>query len=228
MTEAPASQNVLSLSGVGLRFASSAGAVDVLDSVNFEVGPGERVAVTGPSGSGKSSLLAVSAGLEKASEGTVRLLGQDITRASEGALAALRRGRVGFVFQSFHLMPAMTALENVMAALEIAAMPNARVRAAEALRAVGLSARLDHRPGQLSGGERQRVAIARALVVDPAIVFADEPTGNLDGKAGRAAADLLFETVARSRAAMVLVTHDPRLASRADRVCTMSDGRLSC
>jgi len=228
MTEASASQAVLSLSGVGLRFASAAGAVDVLDGVDFEVLPGERVAVTGPSGSGKSSLLAVSAGLEKATAGTVRLLGRDITRAGEGALAALRRGRVGFVFQSFHLMPAMTALENVMAALEIAGQKQVRARAAQALEAVGLSARLDHRPGQLSGGERQRVAIARALVVDPDIVFADEPTGNLDGKAGRAAADLLFESVARTGAALVLVTHDPDLAARAGRVCAMTDGRLSC
>jgi putative ABC transport system ATP-binding protein len=217
---------VLSLSDVELTLMAASGPVHILDHVSLEVKPGESVAIVGPSGSGKSSLMAVAAGLERATSGEIRLLGQTVTGRSEGELARLRRGRVGFVFQSFHLMPTMTALENVMAPLEIARQDRVRERASEALGLVGLQHRLTHYPGQLSGGEKQRVAVARALAVGPEIIFADEPTGNLDTAAGGMIADFLFEASRQHGAALVLVTHDRELASRADRLVEMRDGAI--
>lgn len=199
----------------------------ILRGVDFSCTSGESVAVVGPSGSGKSSLISVAAGLEQATGGTVELLGETLTGKSENDLARLRRGRVSLVFQSFHLLPTMTALDNVLAALEIAGIDDPKPRAEEALASVELSDRLTHYPGQLSGGERQRVAVARALASDPELVFADEPTGNLDSKTGAAVADLLFQIASDRGATLVLVTHDMQLAARAGRTVTMQDGRLS-
>lgn len=218
---------VLSLNNVELTLPAASGPVHILKGVSLDVAPGESVSIIGPSGSGKSSLMAVAAGLERASGGDIRLLGQVLGDQSEGDLARLRRGRVGFVFQSFHLMPTMTALENVMAPLEISRQRDAREAAERALGIVGLDHRLSHYPGQLSGGERQRVAVARALAVKPDIVFADEPTGNLDGAAGAMIADLLFDATRATGAALVLVTHDRELAKRADRQIAMNDGRIA-
>lgn len=215
---------LLELSNVELTLPASSGPVHILKGVDLTVHPGESVSIIGPSGSGKSSLMSVAAGLERATSGEIRLLGQTIRGRGEGELARLRRGHVGFVFQSFHLMPTMTALENVMAPLEIAKRKSVRKAAETALEIVGLSHRLGHYPGQLSGGERQRVAVARALAVQPKIVFADEPTGNLDSVAGDMIADLLFESTRDHGAALVLVTHDRKLAGRADRIVEMGDG----
>jgi putative ABC transport system ATP-binding protein len=226
MTETIATMPVLTLSDVELTLPASSGPVHILKGVNLTVMPGESLAIVGPSGSGKSSLMAVAAGLERASSGEIRLLDKAVRKQSEGALARMRRGRVGFVFQSFHLMPTMTALENVMAPLEIAREKDVRNRAEIALETVGLTHRLGHYPGQLSGGERQRVAVARALAVRPDIVFADEPTGNLDSAAGGMIADLLFDAAKAGKAALVLVTHDRQLAARADRMIEMLDGRI--
>lgn len=199
----------LTLEGVTLTLPSAAGPVEILKGVSLEVEPGERVAVIGPSGSGKSSLIAVAAGLEQPTSGKVRLFGQELGRLSEDGRARLRRGKVSLVFQSFHLLPNMTAEENVAAPLEIAGRSNAARVAREWLDRVGLSARLRHYPHQLSGGEQQRVALARALAVKPELLFADEPTGNLDSANAGGVADLMFDLVAETGAAMVLVTHDP-------------------
>ena len=212
--------------GVSLTLPSSAGPVQILRDVDLTIGSRERVAVTGPSGSGKSSLIAVAAGLERPSAGRVLLFGEDLGRLNEDRRAKLRRARVSLVFQSFHLLPNMTAEENVAAPLEIAGLPKARASAHAWLDRVGLGERLRHYPHQLSGGEQQRVALARALAVRPALLFADEPTGNLDTETGTAAADLMFELVAEAGAALVLVTHDEALASRADRRLRMMAGRI--
>ena len=217
----------LSLSEVQLSLPSAAGVVEILRRVDLRVAPGERVAVTGPSGSGKSSLISVAAGLERPTGGVVRLFGEDLGAVDEDGRARVRRGRVSLVFQSFHLLPNMTAEENVAAPLEIDGRKGAVAVAREWLERVGLSGRLRHYPHQLSGGEQQRVALARALAVRPALLFADEPTGNLDTRNAHAVADLMFELLAETQAALVLVTHDPALAARADRVVTMTDGRLS-
>ena len=214
------------MTNVGLTLTSTSGPVEILRGVDFSCKAGESVAIIGPSGSGKSSLISIGAGLERASTGDVELLGTNLSGLDEDALARLRRGRVSMVFQSFHLLPTMTALDNVRAALEIAAMDDALARAKRALDAVGLSDRLDHYPGQLSGGERQRVAVARALTCEPDLVFADEPTGNLDTKTGEAVADLLFRIASEQGSTLVLVTHDQALAARADRTVKMLDGRL--
>ena len=214
------------MTNVGLTLTSTSGPVEILRGVDFSCKAGESVAIIGPSGSGKSSLISIGAGLERASTGDVELLGTNLSGLDEDALARLRRGRVSMVFQSFHLLPPMTALDNVRAALEIAAMDDALARAKRALDAVGLSDRLDHYPGQLSGGERQRVAVARALTCEPDLVFADEPTGNLDTKTGEAVADLLFRIASEQGSTLVLVTHDQALAARADRTVKMLDGRL--
>lgn len=220
MTEA------LRLKDVWLTFPSASGPLDILKGLDFVAQAGESVAIVGPSGSGKSSLIAVAAGLERASRGEVTLLGERIESYSEDQLALLRRGRVSMVFQSFHLLDTMTALDNVRVPLEIARLDKIETRANDALAAVGLSARRSHYPGQLSGGERQRVAVARALASNPAVVFADEPTGNLDAESGRVVADLLF-SIARDRGAtLVLVTHDSELAARAGRTVRMHDGHI--
>ena len=216
----------LALQGVNLTLPSAAGPVEILREVDFSVAPGERVAVTGPSGSGKSSLIAVAAGLERPTRGQVLLFGQDLLRLNEDRRAKLRRGRVSLVFQSFHLLPNMTAEENVSAPLEIAGEAGAGRTAREWLDRVGLGPRLRHYPHQLSGGEQQRVALARALAVRPSLLFADEPTGNLDTETGLAAAALMFDLIAEVGAALVLVTHDEALAGRADRRLRMAAGRI--
>ena len=214
----------LAVTNVSLTLPSAAGPVEILKNLSFSVAARERVAITGPSGSGKSSLIAVAAGLEQPTTGRVELLGQDLGRLSEDGRARLRRGKVSLVFQSFHLLPNMTALENVAAPLEIAGIADADATARGWLDRVGLSARLRHYPHQLSGGEQQRVALARALAPRPALLFADEPTGNLDAANAAKVADLLFGLVAEEGAAMVLVTHDPALAERADRQVRLTGG----
>ncbi|RYG15581.1 ABC transporter ATP-binding protein, partial [bacterium] len=192
----------------------------------FRAMPGESVAIVGPSGSGKSSLIAVSTGIERTTKGQVRLLGDAITGKSEDELARVRRGRVSLVFQSFHLLGTMNAFDNVRAPLEIAGLKDVDQLAKSGLEAVGLGARMDHFPGQLSGGERQRVAVARALASNPRIVFADEPTGNLDRATGAMVAEMLFAISKERNATLVVVTHDAEIAARADRVVEMRDGRV--
>jgi len=217
----------LELTCVSLALPSAAGPVHILDGADLTVRAGERVAVVGPSGSGKSSLIAVAAGLERPTSGQVRLFGQDLALLDEDGRARLRRGRVALVFQNFHLLPNMTAQENVAAPLEIAGRHNAREAARAWLDRVGLSARRDHYPHQLSGGEQQRTALARALAVGPELLFADEPTGNLDQATAAQVADLMLTLVADSGAALVLVTHDPALAARLDRRVHVAGGRLN-
>ena len=226
MTASSSGEPPLVLEAVRLTLPSAAGPVEILRGVDLTVRAGERVAVVGPSGCGKSSLIAVAAGLERPSGGAVRLFGQDVARLDEDGRARLRRGRVSLVFQSFHLLPNMTAEENVAAPLEIAGVGGAGATARDWLGRVGLSGRLTHYPHQLSGGEQQRVALARALAARPALLFADEPTGNLDGANAATVADMMFDLVAETGAALVLVTHDPALADRADRLCRMADGRM--
>ncbi len=216
----------LVLDAVALTLPSSAGPVNILRGVDLVVNPGERVAIIGPSGSGKSSLIAVGAGLEEPTAGQVRLFGQDLAKLNEDGRARLRRGRAALVFQSFHLLPNMTAEENVSTPLEIDGARDAMATARDWLGRVGLSGRLTHYPHQLSGGEQQRVALARALAARPALLFADEPTGNLDGATATSVADLMFNLVTEVGAAMVMVTHDPVLATRADRIVRMADGRI--
>ena len=217
---------VLDMAEVSLRLPSSAGPVDILRGADLIVAAGERVAVVGPSGSGKSSLIAVAAGLERPSGGRVRLLGEDLSALDEDGRARLRRGRVALVFQNFHLLPNMTSQENIAAPLDIDGRPGAEAVARDWLGRVGLGARGSHYPHQLSGGEQQRVAIARALAVGPELLFADEPTGNLDTVTAARVADLMLSLAAESGAALVLVTHDPALAGRVDRRLAVQDGRL--
>ncbi len=214
------------LDDVSLTLTSAAGPVAILRGVSLSIAPGEAVALLGPSGSGKSSLLMVLAGLERPSAGRVTLAGHDLGALDENALARLRRDHVGIVFQAFHLLPTMTALENVAIPLELAGRRDAFAAAGAALAEVGLGHRLGHYPGQLSGGEQQRVAIARALVAGPALLLADEPTGNLDGATGRVVIDCLFDEQARRGAALLLITHDPALAERCDRQLHIADGRI--
>ncbi len=216
----------LVLEDVYLTLSAASGPVEILKGVSFRVMPGESVAVVGPSGSGKSSLIAVSTGIERTTRGDAILLGEKLTGKSEDALARVRRGRVSLVFQSFHLLGTMTAFDNVRAPLEIAGLANVDQLAKSGLEAVGLGQRMDHFPGQLSGGERQRVAVARALASNPAIVFADEPTGNLDRASGAMVADMLFAIARDRKATLVVVTHDLEMAKRADRVVEMRDGRI--
>ncbi|HWU27029.1 MAG TPA: ABC transporter ATP-binding protein [Rhizomicrobium sp.] len=214
------------LEDVRLTLASSAGPVNILAGITLSIERGETVALLGPSGSGKSSLLMVSAGLEAPSKGRVKIGGTDITCLNEDALARFRRAHVGIVFQSFHLIPTMTALENVAVPLELQGAANAFARAKAELEAVGLGARLAHYPSQLSGGEQQRVALARALAPRPEILFADEPTGNLDGHTGAGVADLLFALQARAGTTLFLVTHEEGLARRCKRIVRLKDGAI--
>jgi len=203
------------------------GPLTILDQVDLAVMPGEVVAITGPSGSGKSTLIGLLAGLETPTSGSVCLLGQELSNLTEDQKAALRAGNVGFVFQAFHLIRSLTAVDNVELALELAGTKNQRINARELLRQVGLGARLKHYPAQLSGGEQQRVALARAFAVQPGVLFADEPTGNLDASNSEVVADLFFDLRQRYGSALLLVTHDPALAGRCDRILTLGPrGRL--
>jgi putative ABC transport system ATP-binding protein len=214
------------ISNLYLTVPSAAGPVNILRGVDLEIDKGQAVGLVGPSGSGKTSLLMVLAGLERATSGSVSLNGQDITRLNEDALAKLRRDQVGIVFQAFHLIPTMTALENVAIPLELAGVRNADKRARAALDAVGLSHRLTHLPGQLSGGEQQRTALARAFAPEPALLLADEPTGNLDHATGETVIDLLFALRQRTGTTLLLITHDRDLAARCDRQIHLADGRV--
>ena len=213
--------------GLRLTVPSAAGAVNILSGIDLDVAAGEAVGIVGPSGSGKTSLLMVLAGLEAATGGTVVVAGRDITHLKEDALARFRRETVGIVFQAFHLIPTMTALENVSVPMELAGVADAGNRAAEALAAVGLGHRLTHLPGQLSGGEQQRVALARAFAPRPRLLLADEPTGNLDAATGVAVMDLLFGLRESHGTTLLLITHDPALAARCGRQVRIADGRVS-
>ncbi|MEM0907394.1 MAG: ABC transporter ATP-binding protein [Pseudomonadota bacterium] len=217
---------VIDVVDVGLTLGRGASAVSVLKGVDRAIRRGQTLAVTGPSGSGKSTLLMVLGGLERPDRGRVVISGQDIAQMSEDELTAFRGRSMGVVFQSFHLIPTMTALENVAVPLELAHVADARDRAMEELRLVGLGARAGHYPTELSGGEQQRVAIARALAPQPSVLLADEPTGNLDESTGAEIADLMFAASRERNQTMVLVTHDMALAQRCDEVVRVSDGRL--
>jgi putative ABC transport system ATP-binding protein len=218
--------HVLTAENLCKQVSSPEGLLTIVDEVSLAIAAGESVAVTGPSGAGKSTLLALLAGLDVPTRGRVLLEGQDLTQLDEDGRARVRAQRVGFVFQSFHLIPALTALENVMLPLELAGGSDARRVAAQALAGVGLEERTAHYPRQLSGGEQQRVAIARAFVTRPAVLFADEPTGNLDTATGARVGELLFELNASAHTTLVLVTHDRALAARCVRVVRMEAGRV--
>ena len=226
-SSAPVSTPLVALGDVTLTLASLAGEVNVLRGIDLEVAEGETLGIVGPSGSGKSTLLMVMAGLERATSGRVRVAGADLSPLDEDALARWRRANVGIVFQAFHLVPSMTALENVAVPLELAGAADAFDRAEQELRRVGLGHRLDHYPGQLSGGEQQRVALARAFVARPRLLLADEPTGNLDQATGRAIVELLFDLHAQAGTTLVLITHDPALAARCQRIVRVEDGKLA-
>jgi putative ABC transport system ATP-binding protein len=214
------------LDGVHLTLGSAAGPVNILRGVDLRIAAGETVGVVGPSGSGKSTTLAVMAGLETPTSGLVRVAGNDLGAMTEDQLALFRRDNVGIVFQAFHLIPTMTAMENVAIPLELAGRTDAFERAAEGLEAVGLGHRLEHYPSQLSGGEQQRAALARAVAVRPKLLLADEPTGNLDGTTGQAIIDLLFGLHQDLGTTLVLITHDPAIAERCDRMVHVQDGRI--
>lgn len=221
-----ASEPLIQIKNVSLTLSSLAGPVDILRGVSLDVAPGQTVGLVGPSGSGKSTLLMVLAGLERPTGGSVHISGADLGTMDEDDLAVFRRGNIGIVFQSFHLIPTMTALENVAVPVELARRPGAFVEAEAVLKAVGLDHRLDHYPGQLSGGEQQRVALARALVMRPPVLLADEPTGNLDGSTGDQIIELLFDLHKEYDTTLFLITHDASLAARCDRVLHMGDGKI--
>ncbi len=217
---------MIRLQDVRLKLASAAGEVNILRGLDLDVARGETVGVAGPSGSGKSTMMMIVAGLERPSAGRVSVAGEELTAMGEDALARFRRRHIGIVFQAFHLIPTMTALENVAVPLEFARQGEAFERAAASLAAVGLGHRLAHYPGQLSGGEQQRVALARAFVVEPSLLLADEPTGNLDGETGRQVIELMFDLAARQSSTLMLITHDPALAGRCRRLVRLVDGRI--
>ena len=214
------------LVGVGFDAATDAGPLVILQDIDLVVGQGESVAILGPSGSGKSTLMMLMGGLEQPTRGEVRVGGRSISGLGEDELAVFRRGRVGIVFQAFHLIPTLSALDNVAVPLDLAGLPDSRARAAEVLGAVGLGHRLAHLPAKLSGGEQQRVALARALAPKPQLLLADEPTGNLDTESGRAVADLMFAACGPGGATLILITHDEALAARCDRIVRLADGRI--
>jgi putative ABC transport system ATP-binding protein len=217
---------VLHARNVTLTLGSNDAPVEILKGIDLDIRRGESLAILGASGSGKSSMMALLTGLEQASGGTIELAGQNINGMDEDALAQMRRGRVGIILQAFHLLPTMTALENVMVPLELDSGSDIRSKAGDALEKVGLGHRVGHYPTQLSGGEQQRVAIARAIVSSPDILFADEPTGNLDQETGEAIIDILFERHLSSGTTLVIITHDAALARRCQRVITMRDGQI--
>lgn len=217
---------MLRASNLSKQVSSPEGPLTILDDINLEIFGGEAVALIGASGAGKTTLLALLAGLDRPSSGKVWLCNEELTALNEDGRALVRGRHVGFVFQSFHLVPSLTAVENVMLPLELAEDPTARERATEALKSVGLQDRKSHYPKQLSGGEKQRVAIARAFVSRPAVLFADEPTGNLDTASGDRVADLLFDLNKKLNTTLVLVSHDRMLADRCDRVLELAAGRL--
>ena len=223
----PSPVSLVQVRNLHLTVPSAAGPVNILRGVDLDVAAGEAVGIIGPSGSGKTSLLMVLAGLERASSGSIALAGHAVTTMDEDALARLRRDTIGIVFQAFHLIPTMTALENVAIPLELAGARDASARAREVLGAVGLAHRLAHLPGQLSGGEQQRVALARAFAPQPRLLLADEPTGNLDQATGHAVMDLLFHLRAETGTTLMLVTHDVDLAARCSRRIHMADGRVT-
>ena len=227
MSDPIKNETILALEAAELTLAGNAGPVEILKGISLSIDRGQTVGLIGPSGSGKSSALMLMGGLERATGGKVLALGQDLGAMDEDALARFRRAHMGVVFQSFHLIPSMTALENVAVPLELAGAVDAFDRAEAELRAVGLGHRLDHYPAQMSGGEQQRVALARAAAPRPAILLADEPTGNLDGANGAAIMDMLFGLRDRHGATLVLVTHAPDLAARCDRVVRLVDGQVA-
>lgn len=217
---------IIKLKNVSLTLESGAGPVNILKSISFDVSHGETIGIVGPSGSGKSSLMSLMTGLEQPTTGSVNVDGLAFEGADEDTLARHRLSRVGIVMQAFHLIPTMTALENVAVPLELAGINDAFDRAAKELEAVGLAHRMDHYPAQLSGGEQQRVALARALAPEPKILFGDEPTGNLDGQTGRAIIDLIFELAETRGSTLILITHDPALANHCGRVISVADGQI--
>jgi putative ABC transport system ATP-binding protein len=222
----PQRRAAILIEGVDLSLGSGAARVHILKEIALQIDGSEAVGLVGPSGSGKSTLLMVMAGLERPDRGRVTVAGEELTSLNEDALARFRGRAIGIVFQSFHLIPTMTALENVAVPLELAGHADALLRARRELEGVGLGQRLDHYPAQLSGGEQQRVALARALGPDPALIFADEPTGNLDETTGREILDLLFAKRAERGATLVIVTHDPVLVKQCDRIVRMRSGRI--
>ncbi|MBX7457877.1 ABC transporter ATP-binding protein [Qipengyuania sp. 1NDH17] len=221
------SQDAICARDLRLTLGSSEAPVEILKGLDLTIAAGETVALLGPSGSGKSSLMAVLSGLERATSGTLQVAGQDFAALNEDELARARRGRIGIVLQAFHLLPTMTALENVATPMELAGESDAQDRARTELEAVGLGHRLDHYPQQLSGGEQQRVAIARAIAARPDIIFADEPTGNLDAATGHEIVELLFRRREETGATLLVITHDPELADHCERVLTLGDGRIA-
>ncbi|MFT4027024.1 MAG: ATP-binding cassette domain-containing protein [Novosphingobium sp.] len=222
----PSSALAIAARNLTLTLGSGTAAVEILKGIDLDVPQGQTLALLGPSGSGKSSLMAVLSGLERASGGTLSVAGENFSAMSEDDLARARRGRIGIVLQAFHLLPTMTALENVATPLELAGIADPAGTARDELAAVGLGHRLSHYPAQLSGGEQQRVAIARATAPRPSLIFADEPTGNLDGATGHGIIDLLFARRAQTQATLVMITHDVELAGRCERVVTLADGRI--
>ncbi|MFN2101233.1 ABC transporter ATP-binding protein [Altererythrobacter sp. MF3-039] len=210
-----------------LTLGSETAPVEILRGIDLSVPKGETLALLGPSGSGKSSLMAVLSGLERATSGSLTVAGENFSTMNEDSLALARRGKIGIVLQAFHLLPTMTAAENVATPMELASMEGARDRAIAELEAVGLGHRLDHYPTQLSGGEQQRVAIARAIAPGPELIFADEPTGNLDAATGHEIIDVLFARRAETGATLLVITHDPELAEKCDRIVTLADGRIA-
>jgi len=225
--DAGAASPIVQVRDLHLTLQSSAGPVNILQGIDLDIDPGAVVGVVGPSGSGKTSLLMVLAGLERATSGSVRIDGRELTTLTEDDLARLRRSCIGIVFQAFHLIPTMTALENVAIPLELAGDLAATDRAEASLRAVGLGHRLTHLPGQLSGGEQQRVALARAFAPAPRLLLADEPTGNLDRATGEAVMDLMFALREQRGSTLLLITHDPDLAHRCGNIIHLADGRVA-